>query len=106
MRRDKLRIEQFISAVYQLCGEMDEGDLARVAFVAEHALAEKRRAQRYAIEPAGELAVSPALDRMRMAARVKRRIQMKYLVVDPRLLAIGRRFGNRRASLPQNRNRS
>src|SRR3546814_9045274 len=63
--------------------EMDEGHLARIGDSAEHALPEEDAAQRHAVQAAGELARKPALDAVRMAHAVQRRVELDDLVVDP-----------------------
>src|SRR4051812_38073442 len=47
MRRHELRVEQKVAAESQARNEMNQRDLAGIADPAEHALAEKRRAERY-----------------------------------------------------------
>jgi hypothetical protein len=70
MRCDELRVQQRVAALNQPRDEMDEGNLARVALTAEHALAEKSRAQRNAVQPANKNAIAPALNGMCIATRV------------------------------------
>jgi hypothetical protein len=71
---------------------MDEGYLAGITLAAEHALAEKCRTQRDAVQPANKSPIAPALKGMRIAARMQRRIKPDDLRVDPTLLPTRRRF--------------
>src|SRR3954452_15377892 len=68
MRRHELRVEEKIAAEPQARDEMNQRDLAGIADPAEHALAEKRRAERYPVQPADQFAVVPAFDAVRRAA--------------------------------------
>ena len=83
MRRHELRVEQPVTAEPQPRHEMNQRDLAGVADPAEHALAEKRRAERDPVQPADKLAVVPALDAVRRAAVEQRGVEAHDLLVDP-----------------------
>lgn len=67
MRGDELAVEQFPAARAQPRDEVRERDLRRVARAAHHRFAEKGAAERHPVEPAGEFAVQPAFDAVRMA---------------------------------------
>ena len=69
MTGDELGVEQGEATVSQSRHQIDQRDLARIAGAREHALAEKRAAEMHAVQPAGERAVLPHLDRMAMAER-------------------------------------
>ena len=69
MAGDELRVEQVEAAIFEPRDEIDERDLARVARLGEHALAEKRPAEMHAIEAADQLVPLPDLDRMAMTER-------------------------------------
>jgi len=58
MRRQELGVEQAIAAEPEPRDEMNERHLACIGMAAEHALAEKNRADRDAVEPAGEVATA------------------------------------------------
>src|SRR3954469_4140173 len=88
MRRHELRVEQPVAAEPQARDEMNQRDLAGIADPAEHALAEKRSAERHPVQPADQLAVVPAFDSVRRAASEQRRIEAHNFLVDP-----GRRTG-------------
>ena len=60
-----------IAAGAQALDQVDQGDLAGIAPAREHALAEERRAERDAVETAGERAVAPDLDAVGEAALVQ-----------------------------------
>jgi len=81
--RNELRVEQGEAAILKPGDEINEGDLARIARSREHALAEERAAEMYAIEAAGELAVLPDLDRVTMAQREQLAIKAPDARVDP-----------------------
>src|SRR5437764_773651 len=83
MRGQKLGVEQPVPAEPQARGEVDQRDLARIGDPAEHALAEKRRAERDAVQAADEIAVQPALDAVRRAAREQRVVEAQNLGVYP-----------------------
>ena len=83
MRRQKLRIEQSVTAEPQPRHEMDERHLAGVGDPAEHALAKEGGAERDAVEAADQLALVPAFDAMRRAALEQPGIELQNLVVDP-----------------------
>jgi len=79
----ELAVEQFEAADLQPRDQMRERDLGCIARAAEHALAEKGRAQPHAIQPANYLAVLPGLDRMRIAAPVELGISDLDIGIDP-----------------------
>jgi len=97
--RDELAIEQFIAADAEARDEVGEADLGGIAHPAEHALAEKGAAQRYAVEAAdqfpADLARAPHLDRVGMAVAVEDGVGLFDLPVDPRFGAVPRRLGAR-----------
>ena len=88
MRRHELRVEQPVTPEPQPRHEMHQRDLAGVGDPAEHALAEKRRAERDPVKPADQLAIVPALDAVRRPAGEQRGVEAHDLLVDP-----GRRAG-------------
>jgi len=85
MRGHELAIEQAISARLEPRDEPGEGYFRRVAAYGKHALAEKRSAQRHAVQTPGKLAVPPALDGMGVAERVQAIVALLDLAVDPSL---------------------
>src|SRR5438552_7192992 len=93
MRRQKLRIEQPVTAKAQPRHEMDERHLAGVGDPAEHALAKERRAERNAVKAADQLALMPAFDAVRRAALEQPGIELQDLVVDPGVGSLVAGFG-------------
>ena len=93
MRGEKLGVEQDETAAAQSLHQLHQRHFGSIADAAEHALAEKSRAQRDAVKPARQFAVLPAFHRMGMAAGMKRRVKAQDLVIDPALLAARRRRG-------------
>src|ERR1700730_18958831 len=93
MRRQELRVEEAVAAEPQPGSQMHEGDLARVGYPAEHALAEKHRTDRDAVQAADQDAVLPRFDAMCGPAGEKRRIKPHDLVVDPRVRPLFGRLG-------------
>ena len=89
----ELAVEQAKAALDQPRHEMDQRDLGRIALAAEHALAEERRADRDAIEAADQLALAPAFDAVRMAAREQLAVERQDRLVDPALGMAGPRLG-------------
>ena len=67
--------------------------LRGIALAAEHALAEEGRADRHAIEPADQLALAPAFDAVRVAAREQLAVERQDRLVDPALGMAGPRLG-------------
>lgn len=80
---DELRVEQGESAVDQSRHEIDERDLARVARLGEHALAEEGAAEMHAVKSAGQRAVLPYFDRVAMAERKKLAVEAPDAGIDP-----------------------
>jgi hypothetical protein len=68
----ELAVEQLEPANFHPSDEPCQGDFGCVGHPAEHAFAEERAAQLYAVETAHELAVVLGLDRMRVTGRVER----------------------------------
>src|SRR5438067_6953913 len=93
MRGQELGVEQAVTAEPQPRGEMDECDLARVGHPAEHALAEKRRAERDAVEPARQLAVEPAFYAVGRATGEEAAIEPQNLLADPGIRSLLVGFG-------------
>src|SRR3954454_12476536 len=93
MLGDELRIEELESADSQPRYEMDQRHLACIGRAAEHALAEKCRAELDAVEAADQPVVRPAFDAMGGPAMEKRGIEADDLVVDPGLRPFARLFG-------------
>lgn len=88
MRRHELRVEQAEPAFRQPRSEMHESDFRGVGLAVKHAFAEKCRAEVDAIEPAGELAASPAFHRMNAANVEELAIEFSNPPIDPCLLAV------------------
>ena len=84
MRRHELGVEQPEAAGRSRATRWTSATLLASRDAAEHALAEERRAERDAVEPADQLAVVPALDAVRLAARVQRGVEARSIsLVDP-----------------------
>src|SRR5690606_35017846 len=81
----ELRVKQSKVRRAQHRDEMDQRDLGRVAIEVEHALAEEGAPDPHPIEPAGEPAVAPCLDRMAMRAAEELAVEAPDAAVDPRL---------------------
>jgi hypothetical protein len=62
----ELRVEQGEAAAAQPRHQMDQRYLAGIAGGREHALAEERAPQRYAVEAADQFIAAPDLDRVGM----------------------------------------
>ena len=90
---DELAIEQAEPADAQPRDEPGERHLGGVAPAAEHALAEKGRAEADAVKPADEHIILPAFDRMGVAAPMEIGIGRFDLRVDPGIRPFGGRFG-------------
>jgi hypothetical protein len=81
--RHELRVEQREAAIFQARDEIDEGDLAGVARLGEHALAKERAAEMHAVKAAGQSAVLPDLDRMAVPQREQFAVEAPDAAVDP-----------------------
>src|SRR3569833_784207 len=68
---------------------MNQRHLGRVTAAVEHALAEERPPERYAIKPACEPAAAPGLDAVTMADLVQRAAELADAMVDPCVFAPG-----------------
>ena len=68
----ELGVEQPIATGPQALDQGDQRDLAGIPLVREHALAEERRAQRHAVQPADQPPVAPALDAVGVAGGAAR----------------------------------
>ena len=79
----ELGVEQPIAAGAQPLDQRDQRDLAGVALVREHALAEERRAERDAVQAADQAPVRPALDAVGVALPVQRAVELDQIVVEP-----------------------
>jgi len=93
---EELAIEQGKAAGAQPRDQPGQRDLRCIGDAADHRFAEERPAQRKAVEPADELIAVPHLDRMGVALMVQRDEGGFDLAVDPRFLAVRRRFGAQR----------
>src|SRR6185437_2697629 len=91
MLGDVLRIEQFEAAGDQPGHEVHQCHLRGVADAVKHALAEKGAAEIDAVESTGEIAVLPDLDAMAMAEPMESLVEVADALVDPGVLAAGRR---------------
>ena len=89
----ELTVEQAEATLDEARHEMDQRHLRRVAFAAEHALAEEGRANRDAVEAADEFIADPAFDAVGVAAVVQFRIKIDDRVVDPAFRVARARFG-------------
>ena len=58
-------------------------DLRRVRPVGEHLFAKNRLPDGHAIQPAGQFAVDPGLDAVRMTGRVQRAVRRDHVGHDP-----------------------
>jgi len=90
---EKLRVEQFEAAEPEPPDQVDERDFRRVALEVKHALAEKRAAERNAVEAAHEFSVAPGFDGVAMAAAEKFAVEPPDALVDPGLAPAGRGGG-------------
>ncbi len=87
MRRDELAIEQGHAAAPQCRDQPCQRDLGSVRLTAEHAFAAEHPVKPHAIESADQLAVTPALNRVRLPQPVQRHIARFDAVADPALAA-------------------
>ena len=83
VRGDELGVEQAEPAGAQARDQVHQRHLARVAFRAEHALAEEGGAQHDAVEAAGEPPVAPGLDAVGVPLPVQRAVGLEDRAVDP-----------------------
>ena len=88
VRREPLRIEQGEAAISQPFHQGHQRDLRSVADMMKHRFAEERAADRNAVKTAGEFAILPGLDTMRVPEFVQPRVALDDLVVDPGLGAL------------------
>ncbi len=88
---DELRVEQREAAIFQPGDEIDQRDLAGVARLGEHALAEERAPQVNAVKAADHLPGLPDLHGVAMAKREQLTIQATNAVVDPGAAPAGAR---------------
>ena len=70
MFRQELRVEQHKTTPSQPRNEMNQSNLAGVAFAREHAFAEEGSAEIHTIEAAGQPAVAPAFNAVGIPAPV------------------------------------
>jgi len=68
---DELHIQKPVTAFAQQGDQRRQRRLAGIGLAREHAFAEKRAAQADAVKPAGEPALAPGLDAVRLAAPVQ-----------------------------------
>jgi len=98
---DELAIEQAETSGLEPRHQPGESDLRSVALAAEHALTEEGAAQPDAVEPAHQLSVVPAFDRMGVAAPVEIGIGGFDRRIDPGVGAALRALGALRDHLPK-----
>src|SRR3569623_3153127 len=68
---------------------MDQRHFGRVTAAVEHALAEERAPERYAIKPTCEVVAVPRLDAVAMADLVQCAVELADAMVDPCVFAPG-----------------
>src|SRR5690606_34945738 len=83
VRGRQLAVDQAVAPALELAREPDERHLRGVAHTAEHRFAEEGAAERDAVETAGERAVLPGLDRMRVTEAVQLDVSVPHLGRDP-----------------------
>ncbi len=93
MRRLELAIEQREPADAHPGDEVGERNLRRVRAPTDHRFTKDRATERDRIEPADKLSILPGFNRMGIAVGMKHGDGALDLDVDPRIGAIGRRFG-------------
>src|SRR6202011_3369982 len=81
--------------------QMNEGDLARLALAAEHAFAEKDRADRDTVQATHQHIVAPTFHAVRCTAGEECRVEADDLVVDPGVRPLLARFGTGEDDLPK-----
>ena len=79
----ELGVEQQVAAALQPLDQRHQRDLAGVAPVREHALAEERGAERDAVEAADQAPLGPGLDAVGVALPVQRAVEPDQVVVEP-----------------------
>src|SRR5437667_6853935 len=87
VRREPLGVEQHEFASAQMLHQRHESNLRGIGHSMKHRFAKKRAAHRYAVKSAGELAVLPCSDRVRVAEFMQLRIALDDLLIDPRIFA-------------------
>lgn len=87
--RDPLGVEQAVAAGVEPANEVDEGNLAGVHLAAEHAFAEEGSAESHTIQPADEVALTPALYGVGEAVLMKLTVKVEDAVVYPGIFAAG-----------------
>ncbi len=103
MRGDELAVEQPPPARDQPRDEMGERDLRRVAGSADHRFAEKGAAERDAVKTAGQRAVQPDFDAVRVAEAEQPFVARLDHRVDPRRRPVGGGLGAERHHVGERR---
>ena len=93
MRRDELRVEQFIAPLAQPRDQMDKCEFAGIGNPAEHAFAEKGSAEGYAVQAADQLPVQPGLYAVGAPHLMQIDIEPHNFVVYPCFRAVLGGFG-------------
>jgi len=83
VRRHELAVEQFCPVLPHGSHQPGQGDFRCVPFPAEHAFAAEHPVKAHAIEPADQLTLAPALDRMGLAQIVEAAIACRDSAADP-----------------------
>src|ERR1043165_6321402 len=93
VRRHDLAVEPRRAARLQMLDEKEQRELRGVGLAVEHRLAGEDAAGVDAVQAAGERAVAPGLDAVRVAGLVQPRVGGDDARVDPRAVLLGTRRG-------------
>jgi len=88
MRGQELGIKQLKPSGLQSMDQKGQGGFGGVGGPRKHALAEKRRANHNAINPANQLVAVPDFNRMRMTQGVQVAVGRRDFGIDPRFGAV------------------
>jgi hypothetical protein len=80
---DELRVEQGEPAMLEAAGEVNQGDLGRVALAMKHRLAEEGGSEPHAVKPADQAAVEVGFDRVAVAKVEQFAVETADAGVDP-----------------------
>ena len=99
VRREPLGVEEGEAPLAQMFHQREQRNLGRVPHMVKHRFAEKGAADRDAVKAAGELAILPGFDGMRVAESMQPSVTFNDLIVDPglgTLRALLHHFGKRK----------
>jgi hypothetical protein len=89
MRREPLRIEQHKLSCAQMLDQPDERNLRGIGHPMKHRFTKKRPPDGDTVKSAGQLALTPGFDRMRVTKLVQPRVTLDNFPIDPGVFAFG-----------------